>query len=123
MVMKAPRKIVNAGMLRHPIRIQSPSEEKLTNGSVEQIWTTYGTPRAAIRAITGSERYVAEQEVGFVSHHFYTRTKSARLIRPAHRILLVNQVDKVERCFEILWTDVYDELPILSRITVLEEVR
>ncbi len=90
---------MNAGRLRHRIRIQTPTAAR--NGYGEQIitWTTLATVWAAVEPLRGRELYDAEQVQAEISHRVRIRPYPG--VTPQMRVLFDSRVLMIETVINV----------------------
>lgn len=108
--------MVNAGALRHQVRIEKQSTSRDAAGQPLEQWTLFALRRAAIQRTPGSEIFAAQERNGRVPTVFRLRWVDGVL--PAMRLLFGGKVYDIQSATDP--DGLKDEL-VISALELVEE--
>lgn len=107
---------MEAGKLRHLVRIQEPMSVANEFGEPEIAWADFATVSAEIRPLTGRERFAAQQVNAEVSHRITLRFLAGVLATfrvlfgvRAFDIQAVLNIEERNRELQLLCTERFDD--------------
>lgn len=105
--------MLSTGTLRHKIELQEDTGVEDSYGEIQEQWTTYASPKAAIRPLRGTELMIAQQVQDNVTH----------AIRLHHRtdVTAEHRIKYGSRTFAILGVLNVEELGIETELACVEQ--
>lgn len=90
---------LDAGRLRHPVRIEAVVRAPDLGGGAEETWVQVAEAWAEIKPATGSERLEADRIEGRVTHVVHLRAGIA--VEPAMRLVLGSRVLEIRAVIDL----------------------
>ena len=85
-------KTVRAGMLRHIITIQRPTESQGILGDVVEKWIFKFRSRSFVKPLTGGEWFITEHLLNTVDHQIVIRDPRSTSFTPKDRIIFGDRI-------------------------------